>query len=179
MTLTEKLRYDHDVILEVLDGAERAAASTNTTGHVDTDAVGKMIDFFHNFADNYHHRKEEEHLFLKLVEYGMPIGQGPIAVMMHEHESGRRLIKTIEKSLEDVKSGDTSAPGQLAASLASYVELLRDHIQKENEVLFPMAESMLSPADKDALLVEFERIDSEQQETGTVEQYYKLAHSLG
>src|SRR5581483_6161997 len=162
MTPTEMLRHDHEIILRFLEDAEQTASSINTTGQVDTVEIARMIDFLRNFADNNHHSKEEHHFFVTLVEHGMPVGHGPIAVMLCEHEEGRQLLKTIENAVADAKAGVASAIKRIADSLFLYVELLRAHIEKENEILFPIADSLLDPAEQTALTAELQLVEAAQ-----------------
>src|SRR6185369_12500718 len=102
--------------------------------------------------------------------------QGPIAVMLHEHEEGRQLIAVIAGAVDALKGGDMSVTRWLADSLMAYVQLLLTHIEKENQIVFPMAESMLTPEETSVLAAEFERIDAEQLDSSRHEQYDKPLH---
>jgi hemerythrin-like domain-containing protein len=179
MTPTETLKHEHQVILLVLDAAEREAHSIRATGAPHVDQIGEMVDFFRNFVDRCHHGKEERHLFPKMNEKGMPVGTGPIAVMLHEHEQGRAAVRAVADALARVKAGEAQAAGALPEGLFAYVALLRNHISKENNVLFPMADRMLSPGDQQVLAEAFEKVETEEMGEGTHERYHQLAHRLG
>jgi hemerythrin-like domain-containing protein len=62
----------------------------------------------------------------------------------------------------------------LTTPALQYVNLLRSHIWKENNVLFPMAEKMV-PADKLKLIGEqFDRFEKEEIGQGTHEAFHEM-----
>ena len=136
------------------------------------------MDFFKVFVDRCHHGKEEEYLFPKLQERGLPPDKGPIPVMLLEHMGGRNTVKAISEALERVKQGDSSAAAAVAANLAILDEHLRGHIDKENEVLFPMADKVLTAEDQQFLVAAFEKHEAEEIGVGVHEKYHQLAHEL-
>jgi hemerythrin-like domain-containing protein len=178
MTPIEILKHEHKIVLAVLEGAEREAQNIQATGKVDTDKVAKIVDFLRTFVDKCHHSKEERKLFPKLQERGMPGDTGPIAVMLHEHTLGRKEVAAISDALDKFTRGDTAAATPLAEHLLGYVKLMREHIDKENDVLFAFADNILTPADQEGLLKAFEAIESEEIGEGVHEQYHQFAHEL-
>ena len=179
MTPTETLKHEHDIVLLILDAAEREARSIRETGTAHVEQIGEMVDFFRNFVDRCHHGKEEKHLFPKMQEKGLPVGAGPIAVMLHEHEQGRAAVAAIADAVARLKAGDAQAAGALSDGLLAYAGLLRSHISKENNVLFPMADQMLSANDQQLLATSFNKVEAEEMGEGTHERYHQLAHRLG
>jgi hemerythrin-like domain-containing protein len=178
MTPTELLMHEHQIILMVLDGAEREARQMEESGSVRLETVGEMIDFFSNFADRCHHSKEEDLLFVKLEERGMPAQAGPIAVMLDEHEQGRRLTAAIAEALPLATKGDARATAAIAQNLLAYAGLLRAHIGKEDNVLYPMANRLLTAEDQRELMEAFDRVEAEEMGEGVHEKYHELAHKL-
>jgi len=178
MTSTEVLKHEHQIVLLVLRGAEREVQSIAATGKVHADTVEQMVDFFRTFTDRCHHAKEEDLLFVKLQEKGMPGDHGPIAVMLMEHKEGRRRVKAIADALPQAKAGDASAIAAVKDNLAAYIELLRAHITKEDNVLYPMADRLFSPQDQQWLVEAFEKIEAKEMGEGTHEKYHQLAHDL-
>ncbi len=178
MKPTETLKHEHEVILLVLAGVEREAQKIRKTRKADVEKLNRIVDFFRNFTDRCHHGKEEKHLFVKLAERGMDKESGPIAVMLAEHEMGREKIRAIADALPKAKNGNAKAVRILCENLEAYVALLRAHIDKENNVLFPMAEQILGDEDQKQLSEAFEKLESEEMGKGVHEKYHALAHEL-
>lgn len=176
MTPTEILKNEHEIILLVLGAAEGEAEAIRKTGRMDAERVRKMVEFFRRFSDAGHHAKEEKTLFPTLEARGMPREGGPIGVMLAEHDEGRRLVSAVAAALDGADRGDASAPAAAAESLAAFVALLREHIEKENHCLFPMADQALTAEDQAALSAAFDRI--EREGAGEGERYRRLAHEI-
>jgi hemerythrin-like domain-containing protein len=103
-----------------------------------------------------HHAKEENILFPKMAEKGFSPDQGPVAVMLHEHVDGRNFIRAVSDSLQLYINGDTSVLPEISQNILGYVFLLRNHISKENNILFKMADKVLSGSEQEKLLNEFD-----------------------
>jgi hemerythrin-like domain-containing protein len=115
-------------------------------------------DFIAGFADGCHHRKEEGVLFGAMVAAGMPQDGGPIAVMLEEHEQGRRYTRGLRDGVKRWQEGDAEGRRILVSNAKGYVALLRDHIMKEDDVLFPMAAQMIAPAQEAEVLRDYARV---------------------
>ena len=178
MTATEILKHEHEIILMVLDAAEREIESIQGTGQVHRQNIEKMLDFFRSFADHCHHAKEEKHLFVKMKEKGMPDNSGPIFVMLTEHNQGRSRLNAIAEVLGTASEGSASAIQTVIDNLSGYVELLRNHILKEDNILFPAADKMFTPEDQKELMVSFEKVEAEEIGVGIHEKYHQIAHDL-
>ncbi|MEZ7867022.1 MAG: hemerythrin domain-containing protein [Paludibacteraceae bacterium] len=131
---------EHDIILRMIDVTRSMLVDTST---LNTDHVEQVVDFIKNFADKYHHLKEEDVLFVEMENHGMSRQSGPVGVMLHEHEQGRAYVKQAEEGILRLKSGDIHAAGAIKESLLNYSTLLTNHINKENNILYPMAERLL------------------------------------
>ena len=177
-TPTEILRHEHQVILLVLAAARREAESIRRAGKVDAGRVGKMVDFFRNFADRCHHGKEETLLFVKMEQRGIPREGGPIGVMLAEHDAGRSLVRAVAAALPGAEGGDRAAALSIAEGLLAYADLLEQHIEKEDDCLYPMADNVLSPADQRELAAGFAKVEAEEMGEGTHERFHQLAHEL-
>lgn len=157
---TRVLREEHERILAVADvlgtlldqaaGADGAAApdgapaSKGSGASADYDRLDKCIRFIRLFADACHHGKEEDMLFPALQDQGLPRDSGPIAVMLHEHRLGRRFASIMAESIDDARSGDADAWKRLERAGRDYVDLIRGHILKEDNVLFNMADQLVT-----------------------------------
>ncbi len=140
---TQLLRDEHVVILRVLDVLQEILFRSDCSGETDYQGIGDCVTFFQLFADICHHGKEEDVLFPELEAHGIPRQGGPIAVMLHEHRQGRALVTQMSELLEPARRSEGEARQRLCAAGRSYVDLLRQHIEKEDHCLFAMAEEVL------------------------------------
>jgi len=135
---TDDLMHEHDTILSALHILDRMIDGAEIENEIDLDDMTAFINFLKEFADKCHHGKEEGFLFPAMIAMGVPESGGPIGVMMQEHAEGRRLIQELAQSLPGEIDLD-----RLIKAARDYAMLLRGHIQKENSVLFPMADRVL------------------------------------
>ena len=168
---------EHDYILRMIEIAERILQTDDYTT-VDINHVEKIVDFIKNFADKYHHLKEEDILFIEMEKFGMSREGGPIGMMVHEHNIGRDYIKHAEVGLELFKQGDIGAFAQIQENLLNYGELLTQHIGKENNILYPMAERMLPDNVDDDMTNQFELINVNTPENEYHDKYLKMVDEL-
>jgi hemerythrin-like domain-containing protein len=174
----EVLMNEHRLIERVLGSLETFAAEVEGGRAVERRVLADYGAFFRDFADACHHGKEEDVLFQRMVDRGFPRDAGPVAVMLHEHRVGRGHVR----ALREVAAGE----GPLAAvetalvleSTAAFVPLLRAHIQKEDRILYPMAQRLLTGPEMDAMEAEFEAIQARMRAEGTLERLHDLAGRL-
>lgn len=172
-TATAALKHDHRIIERVL------RVLTNLVENPDKarlETWGQAVEFIRNFADRCHHLKEEKVLFPALEERGVSVEGGPIGVMLAEHEEGRGYVRAMAAALE---VEDTAAAiATLVENAKSYLGLLPEHIRKEDEVLFLMADEALSPEEQKKLLREFEEHEMQEIGAGVHDRYLRLAEEL-
>ena len=178
MRPTETLMHEHQIILLAIGAAEREVSHIAATGQIHVDRVEQMLDLFPNFADRCHHAKEETLLFVRMGERGVPAEGGPVAVMLQEHEMGRRFLRAAAAALPGARAGDADAIAQVKDALGGYARLLRAHIHKEDHVLFPMADRLFSDEDQRELEEAFDRVEAEEIGAGVHDQYHQMAHDL-
>lgn len=138
---TRVLRDEHKWILKVADALDRLVSAPAEA--LDLDAVERCARFIRLFADACHHGKEEDLLFPALVERGLPRESGPIAVMLHEHRLGRAHVAAMFEALQGARRGVAVDRRRLLEASRDYVELIRNHILKEDNVLFEMADQIV------------------------------------
>jgi len=172
------LRKEHDAILKMLGATEEAARGIESGKPVAPETLEGLLEFFRLFADRCHHGKEEDLLFPLLESRGLPRHGGPTGVLLREHDQGRALIKQMADAVEAAKGGESAAPTRWAEAARAYAELLRAHIDKENSVLFVMAENMLSPEEQSNLAAEFEKLEVEKMGAGTHERLHAKMEEL-
>jgi hemerythrin-like domain-containing protein len=177
MKATEVLMEEHEVILRVLTALEKALSNI-PNGKFTPDFFMDAADFIKNFADGCHHAKEEGVLFVDMEASGIPVNGGPIGVMLADHEQGRQYTRLMREAAEKWRAGDTSAVEAVRINGLGYVNLLRQHIQKENTILFPMADRAVPTGKQSAVWERFEKIEREETGEGVHEKYEALAKKL-
>jgi len=111
-----------------------------------------------------HFAKEEEALFPVLAEY---IGrdEGPIEVMIHEHDHIRSVFHAWREKVIGLCSSEgvdrKSALKDLAFCGYEAIRLLRLHISKENQILFEVCETSLSPDEKRQVAEKLQSLEGE------------------
>jgi hemerythrin-like domain-containing protein len=178
MKPTEDLINEHKAIKVMLGIMGKIAENIKNDKRVDTNDVEEIVDFLQIFADKCHHGKEEKVLFPALEAAGIPNENGPIGVMLNEHIIGRSYIREIGTANENYKTGNTESVQLIADSLSGYVDLLQNHILKEENVLFKMADKVLGNKLQDDLYEQFEKIEEEVVGHGVHEQFHELLKQL-
>ena len=170
---------EHELIVEVLASLHVMAAKLADGGEVPREDLADFGRFFRDFADKCHHGKEEDRLFVKMVEAGFDRDSGPVAVMLSEHDAGRQEVRGL-LALGNGSGPLTKAERAEALEHASqFVPLLYAHIQKENNILYPMAQNTISPEEFEALNDSCEAFDREIRGRLNVAELKALAASLG
>lgn len=172
---TEALKYEHRIIERVLGALEKL---TKSSGSIRLDLWEKAIDFIRNFADKCHHLKEEGLLFPALEEHGIPREGGPVGMMLVEHEEGRGYVRGMAAALSLAKQNPEAAKTALAEHARAYLRLLREHIAKEDQILFEMTDAALTPEEQKKLLREFDEHEKKELEAGIHEKYLRVAEEL-
>jgi hemerythrin-like domain-containing protein len=175
---TDVLIEEHNVIFRVIIALERAAQRTEQGEPLNPDFFIDAADFIKGFADGCHHRKEEGVLFKAMVAHGVPAEDGPIGVMLAEHEQGRAYTHAMREAAQRLKAGDETARQAVVLNARSYASLLRQHISKEDDVLFPMANRVIPRAEYDQVDEDFEHVEHEETGAGVHEKYEALAEKL-
>jgi hemerythrin-like domain-containing protein len=171
---TEILSDEHRTIERVLGAVEKLAK-----GPVGALKPWKQaLEFIRGFADQCHHFKEEKLLFPALEAHGIPGEGGPVGMMLIEHEEGRSYVRSMVAALTLVEAKNEAAKESLLSSAQAYCRLLREHIQKEDEVLFRMADEVISGDEQKKLLMAFAQHEAEEMGAGVHEKYLKIAAEL-
>jgi hemerythrin-like domain-containing protein/ribosomal protein S27AE len=155
---TEILSEEHQLILRALTIAREQADSLRRTGQVNRENIQKLVTFFRQFADKFHHAKEEDLLFIKMKQRGMPVDGGPIGVMLAEHQDFRGYLAAVADALSRSEDDD-SLRNLIIRNLSAYIEGLSQHIEKEDKILYPMADGILTDSDQLELQQEFLRVE--------------------
>ena len=138
---TASLRRDHDLIEKVIKSMETTIQLLTNGKQIPESILLPVIDFTKNFTDVCHHSKEEKSLFPALEQAGLPSNMGPVAMMLMDHQRSREIGTEMEESAKKyLSSGDST---KLINDMHLYVEHITEHLWKENNKLFMMAEARL------------------------------------
>ncbi len=143
---------EHELIVAVLASLHAMSDKLNAGGDVPRQDVADFGRFFRDFADKCHHGKEEDRLFVKMIEAGFARDSGPVAVMLAEHDEGREEVRGMLAIGSGSGALTREERAQVAQCARQFVPLLYAHIQKENNILYPMAQNFIRPQ-------EFARLD--------------------
>jgi len=174
---TTSLRRDHELIEKVIKSMESTIQLLNNNTQIPESILLPVIDFTKNFTDVCHHSKEEKSLFPALEKAGLPSNMGPIAMMLMDHQRSREIGTQMEESAKDYLSSGNST--KLISDMKLYVEHITEHLWKENNKLFMMAEVRLQNVSKqiDKELNEIEA--SKLKDLGKSREHYEqLAETL-
>ncbi len=177
-TATSRLREEHQLILQVADAMQALLADSGGPDGLDFDTIGDCVTFIRLFADACHHGKEEDLLFPELEAAGLPRNQGPIAVMLYEHQQGRALTQRMANSLGPARQGDEQALATLQNAARGYVDLIRGHILKEDNILFEMADQAVRGSACDRLCGGYGAVCARRFEGHSKEELQALAGSI-
>jgi hemerythrin-like domain-containing protein len=178
MKATEELKNEHEGILLMLRILDAVSTKMNTGEKIRIDHLDGMVEFFKVFVDKCHHGKEEDFLFPAMEKAGVTRENGPIDVMLNEHTMGRSLMAGISEAVTQYKSEDESAQDEFGSASAEYIALLTRHIDKENNILFPMADMRLTPQEDQQLVEAFEQLEHDRIGPGKHEEFHGLLNRL-
>ena len=178
MKATDVLTEEHRVIEQFLYTLEQGAKQLEAGQAVRPEFFISATDFIRGFADGCHHQKEEGVLFKRMEEQGMPVQGSPLGVMLAEHELGRQYTRALLSAAQDMQNGDMGANRRAIQSARSYVALLRQHIYKEDNILFPLANKVIPAVQYDSVWEGFEHVEHEETGEGVHEKYLALAKAL-
>lgn len=166
-TATQDLENDHKYILRLIDIMERMVMNCST----DIPHMKMVVNLIRQYADGFHHAKEENLLFPLLVQKGFSNESGPVSVMLNEHDEGRKFVKGMIDGIDSYSTdGDSSLP-DIYLNMQGYIDLLRAHIGKENNVLFKMADRMLSQQEQQQLVDAFTLVETNDYGNGQIKQF--------
>jgi hemerythrin-like domain-containing protein len=150
-------------VLGALPGMVRALGEETPAPRAE---LARFVRFIREYADAYHHAKEEDMLFRAMADAGIPTEGGPVGVMLAEHEQGRTYAGTLaEIAAGEGPLGEDEA-NRAGRAAGGYVELLTAHIQKEDRILYPMAERILSSEAMATLARRFEEHEAREAKAG-------------
>lgn len=179
MNPIEELKAEHEGIKVSLEILGRIVRRINgSAASIDPGDLENLVEFYRVFVDACHHGKEEELLFPELEALGVSREGGPIGVMLREHDAGRGHVRNIAQALAGDPVHNPVAAEALKKAAEEYIRLLNAHIEKENGVLFRIADQYLPAEKKDELAEGYERIERERVGIGRHEAFHRMLDEL-
>lgn len=168
MKVTQVLITEHHLILKVLNLLKKSREDLENGRVIPRVFYEKAMTFCSEFADQFHHFKEEFLLFGLLSYKKKGTLDSVMGTLRYQHETCRQSIAGIRQALDGYEEKDEMATTLLLESLAVYVSLLRRHIYLEDQIFFPMAEKALSDDEKKSLAEQFENEEKRNNAKGSV-----------
>ncbi|VAX36175.1 hypothetical protein MNBD_PLANCTO03-1915 [hydrothermal vent metagenome] len=178
MDTTRCLREEHQVILRILDCFEVAIERAREADRASAEVFAPFVEFFVGYTDKCHHCKEEDRLFPQLERQGISREGGPIGCMLREHEQGRAHMRVIAEAIDPADRGDENAMQRIFYEGDRYIELLRNHIAKEDGALFQMADEVVQGASLAQLKAGYTEVESDPDYTATLTRCRAIAEKL-
>lgn len=175
----EILMNEHQMILKFLDISEKVITQFEKDHKINREELNQILDFVENYADNFHHKKEEDVLFQWMAGKGFPVEGGPIQVMRFEHEQGRDFVKKMYDVLNNKGLTEEMVSKEIAEIFKNFSIHLRYHISKEDNVLYPMAMRLSDENDDSELLKAYANKFSDEESRKIHKQYFDLLERLG
>lgn len=150
--VTQVMMEEHQLILRMIALVEKNSGRVERGEYRNWRFFLDAVEFIREYADRFHHAKEEDVLFTALVKNGMPEKQSPIEAMLMEHDAGRAHVRGMEEAAQRALDGDESKIPSLLEHARGYAQLLRGHIDKEDTILYPLAERVLPQEVRPAML---------------------------
>ncbi|MBU2444083.1 MAG: hemerythrin domain-containing protein [Bacteroidetes bacterium] len=178
MIPTDILKQEHRALERMLNVLESALQKAEKGEQVSSQVFSDIIEFIKMFGDKCHHGKEEDLLFPAMETKGFSKEMGPVAVMLSEHTQGRQLVAAMTKAADRYSESDQSALADLAFSGRNFMNLLRQHIQKEDNILFVMADQHFNEVEQNELLVKFQKVEKENEACSLKSKFISTLESL-
>ena len=175
----ETLMNEHRMIERVLDALVAFVDDVGRKATTEKEQLRHFVTFLREFADAGHHGKEEKILFQAMVDCGFPQEDGPIGVMLADHDQGRGLVGILNERAEQSAPWGDSERQQISEVARSFAEMLRSHIEKEDGILYPMAEQHLTPEAYQRVGEACVRFEASRAESGETHRLRALGEELG
>lgn len=169
---TKILSAEHQNILKMLDVLLKECAALESGQPLKKSFFERAVEFIKHYADKFHHAKEEEILFVELNKPEANMHCNPTSQMLYEHDLGRGFVKGLEEGLA---AGDAV---KVVENSRNYAQLLQEHIFKEDNILYPMADTALTEEIETAMLARFRQVEEEKFGREIIEKYLSLINEV-
>lgn len=178
MTVIKELKNEHEAVLLTIRILDQITTRLKSGQTIELKHLDQILEFLAIFVDKCHHSKEEKVLFPAMEAAGIPREDGPIAAMLYEHVQGRSLVQGLRNGVESYRVGKENSVAEIIENAKKYGQLLTSHIDKENNVLYVIAERVLSTDIMAEMEVEFNRIEEIEVGPNKHEEFHATLHAL-
>lgn len=172
------LEREHRVMGEVVTACRRELDRAGHGNVVDAAQIERFVEFFRFYTHSCHDPKEEGLLFSMLHRRGMAWDEEPLRGLSREHGILRDTLTSITGWVPKARRGDQSAVEPLRHELDAYLDLIEEHMAREERSVFVEALTRLSETDQGELSQAFANIACDEDDEGALEYYRELAHQL-
>jgi hemerythrin-like domain-containing protein len=157
--VTKVMVDEHKLILRMIALVEKNSELVEKGQFDDWQFFIDAVDFIRHYADRFHHAKEEDTLFTAFLANGMPEENSPVAAMLMEHDQGRAFVRGMEEASTSALAGKAGQEAAMVQNAREYAGLLRGHIDKEDRILYPLAERILPEEVRPAMLAAYNKAE--------------------
>src|SRR5262245_33131597 len=131
---THLLKHQHRVIEQAMRALEGICFRMLTGEYVPEEELSKLLSFIRGYAEDFHHAKEEEHLFPALRKAGIKDENGPLTFLRQEHKTERKLLSELGLAVAEYQR-DPRTGGKFVAAAQQFKDHLIEHMQQEDAIL--------------------------------------------
>ena len=165
MKPTKILSEEHKNIIKIIGALNKECDSLESGKPLDKEFFIKAVDFIKNYADKFHHAKEEDILFKEFNKSRSHCN--PTEQMLYEHDLGRNFVKGMEQASKE------NNKEKLMENARGYSQLLQEHIYKEDNILYPMADEALNEKTQKSMLEKFKKLEKNKEKYLSVLKYFE------
>lgn len=107
-----------------------------------------ILDYIEQYIERVHQPKEEEFLYRAVLDRTSE-GRDMIAQFQREHAASPEIVAKLRAQLKSLMQHYPQGAAEFQAALEGYIALLRSHITREENELFPLAREILTDVDWD------------------------------
>ncbi|MCL5970771.1 MAG: hemerythrin domain-containing protein [Patescibacteria group bacterium] len=178
MKATQVLIEEHNAVLTVFEILRKINEQIEKDEKINVDHLDEIVEFFQVFIDQCHHSKEEVDLFPMVESFGFEADSDLVKELLEEHQEGREIVREIKDDLNKYKNGGKEKIKGVKENAEKYIGLLTEHIKKENTILFPRVNNLLSNDDQKEMTSEFEEIEKDVIGLGRHEEFHFMIDEL-
>jgi len=171
------IKNEHKSLGAALFTLEQLIAEIDAGKHPEFSAFHGLFTYIDRFLDRYHHPKENNYLFPKLLERA-PDTEEIVSLLGQQHHEGELLFVDMLKALSAYEFTGAEEYPQFRDRVLGYIEFERQHARTEEKEILPRAREVLTPSDWEQIDAAFgenrDPMFSSEQETD----FSRLLHEL-